>query len=150
VDGSEATKIPFTVNAEVAVGPAVEFEYPIEDTPTFRVKQIRDAVPSPDGTRLAFSGLDRLYVMDLPDGEPRRLTNEETGEFHPTWSPDGRSVAYVTWNDSVGHIQRVPAAGGRPARLTGVSAYRRGRRTGGGSWRSAPTRETSRNPLTRS
>ncbi len=123
VDGSEATKIPFTVNAEVAVGPAVEFEYPIEDTPTFTVSQIRDAVPSPDGTRLAFGALDRLYVMTLPDGQPRRLTNEETGEFQPTWSPDGRSVAYITWNDSVGHIKRVPAGGGRPTQLTRVSAF---------------------------
>ncbi|MGD8869115.1 MAG: amidohydrolase family protein [Gemmatimonadales bacterium] len=123
VDGSEATKIPFTVNAEVAVGPEVRFEYPIEDTPTFTVKQIRDAVPSPDGTQLAFSALDRLYIVDLPDGQPRRLTNEETGEFEPTWSPDGRAVAYVTWNDSVGHIKRVPAAGGRPTQLTRVSAY---------------------------
>ncbi len=123
VDGSEATKIPFTVNAEVAVGPAVEFEYPIEDTPTFTVSQIRDAVPSPDGTRLAFGALDRLYVMTLPDGQPRRLTNEETGEFQPTWSPDGRSVAYITWNDSVGHIKRVPADGGRPTQLTRVSAF---------------------------
>ncbi|UCF19582.1 MAG: PD40 domain-containing protein, partial [Gemmatimonadota bacterium] len=123
VDGSEATKIPFTANAEVAVGPAVEFEYPIEDAPTFTVKQIRDAVPSPDGTRIAFSALDRLYIMDLPDGEPRLLTNEETGEFHPTWSPDGRAVAYVTWNDSVGHIKRVAATGGRPTQLTRVSAY---------------------------
>ena len=123
VDGGEPTNIPFTVNAEVAVGPEVEFEYPIEDTPTFTVKQIRNAVPSPDGSRLAFSALDRLYIVDLPDGEPRRLTNEETGEYYPTWSPDGRSIAYVTWNDSEGHIKRVSAGGGSPTQLTRVSAY---------------------------
>jgi len=123
VDGSEATQIPFAVNAEVAVGPAVEFEYPIEDTPTFTVRQIRDAVPSPDGARIAFSALDRLYIVELPDGQPRRLTNDETGEFHPTWSPDGRAIAYVTWNDSIGHIKRVSASGGRPTQLTRVSAY---------------------------
>jgi Tol biopolymer transport system component len=123
VDGSPATQIPFTVNAEVAVGPAVEFEYAIEDEPTFTVKQIRDAVPSPDGRRGAFTALDRLYVMDLPNGAPRRLTNANTGEYYPTWSPDGDAVAYVTWNDSVGHIMRVPAGGGRPTQLTRVSAY---------------------------
>ncbi len=123
IDGSEPAKIPFTVDAEVAVGPEVRFEYPVDDSPTFTVKQIRDAVPSPDGRRIAFTALDRLYVMDLPDGTPRRLTDQEVGEYFPTWSPDGRHIAYVTWNDTVGHIMRVPAQGGRPIRLTATPAY---------------------------
>ena len=125
LDDSGPTEIPFTVEAEVAVGPEVEFEYPIEDTPTFVAKQIRDAVPSPDGTRLAFTSLDRLYVQDLPDGTPRRLTNQNVGEFHPVWSPDGSAVAFVTWDDVAGegHIMRVPAGGGNATRVTQTSAY---------------------------
>jgi hypothetical protein len=125
VDGSEPSEIPFTVEAEVAIGPAVSFQYAIEDTPTFDVKQIRDARPSPDGGRIVFTALDRLYVADLPDGEPRRLTTDEIGEFQPVWSPDGASVAYVTWNDDTGegHIRRVPAAGGSPRTVTAVPAY---------------------------
>ncbi|HYV98520.1 MAG TPA: amidohydrolase family protein [Gemmatimonadaceae bacterium] len=123
VDGSDATKIPFSVDAEVAVGPEVKFEYPVEQTPTFTIKQIRDAVPSPDGRRVAFSALDRVYVADLPNGSPRRLTTQDVGEYQPTWSPDGQSIAYVTWDEAQGHIMRVPAAGGTPVRLTRVSAY---------------------------
>jgi Tol biopolymer transport system component len=123
VDGGAPAKIPFTVQAEVAVGPEVTFEYPIEDAPTFTVKQIRDAVPSPDGGRIAFTALDRLYVMDLPSGTPRRLTTQEVGEYYPTWSPDGQSIAYVTWDESEGHIMRVRAAGGTPRRLTTHAAY---------------------------
>jgi Tol biopolymer transport system component len=123
VDGSEPSEIPFTVNAEVAVGPEVRFQYPIEDTPTFTVKQIRDAVPSPDGSKVAFTALDRLYVMDLPDGTPRRLTDQEVGEYYPAWSPDGASVAFTTWDDRDGYIMRVRAGGGSPRRLTEVSAF---------------------------
>jgi Tol biopolymer transport system component len=123
VDGSDPTEIPFTVSAEVAVGPDVNFQYPIEDTPTFTVKQIRDPVPSPDGSRLAFTALDRLYVMDLPDGTPQRLTDQEVGEYYPTWSPDGASIAFTTWDDSQGHIMRVRASGGSLRRLTQVSAF---------------------------
>ena len=125
IDGTAATQIPFTVNADVAMGPAVEFRYPISDSTTFTVKQIRDGVPSPDGTKLVFSALDRLYVSDLPNGTPRRLTNQEVGEFQPTWSPDGRQIAYVTWNDSTGegYLMRAPATGGAPARVTPQAAY---------------------------
>jgi Tol biopolymer transport system component len=125
VDGGEAVPIPFTVDAEVAIGPEVSFEYPVDDAPTFTVKQIRDAVPSPDGTRLAFTALDRLYVVDMEGGPPRRLTGQEVGEHHPAWSPDGSALVFVTWDDATGegHLVRVPAGGGTPVRLTRVSAY---------------------------
>ena len=125
VDGSDPVEIPFTVNAEVAIGPEVEFEYPIEDTPTFTVKQIRDARASPDGSRIAFVALDRLYVADLPDGTPRRLTSDDVGEFQPVWSPDGSQVAYVTWDDVAGegYIRRVAADGGASANLTAPGYY---------------------------
>ncbi len=125
VDGSAPSNIPFTVNAEVAVGPAVMFEYPIEDTPTFTARQIRDAVPSPDGSRVAFSAMDRLYVMDLPNGTPARLTRQEVGEFQPAWSADGRSIAFVTWDEAEGHIMNVSAGGGNPRQLTAASGYYR-------------------------
>jgi Tol biopolymer transport system component len=122
VDGTPATKIPFSVDAQVAVGPRLKFDYPIEDSPTFTVKQIRDAVPSPDGRRIAFTSLDRVYVMDLAGGTPRRVTDREVGEYFPTWSPDGTAIAYATWDENSGHIMRANLAGGAPVQLTTVSA----------------------------
>ena len=127
VDGSAPTRIPFTVNADVALGPPLEFRYPISDSLNFTVKQIRDPVPSPDGTKIAFSALDRLYIADLPAGTPRRLTNQEAGEFQPAWSPDGTSIAYVTWDDASGegYLMRARVAGppAPPTRLTPASAF---------------------------
>lgn len=126
LDGSDPTEIPFTVNAEVAVGPELKFEYPIEDTPTFLARQIRDPQPSPDGSRVAFSAMDRLYVVDLPDGTPERVTNLEVGEYYPSWSPDGREISFITWDDTEGHVMKVNSDGGRPTQLTQQSAFYQG------------------------
>jgi Tol biopolymer transport system component len=123
VDGSEATEIPFTVNAEVAVGPEVKFQYPILDAATFTARQIRNPSPSPDGNRVAFTAMDRLYVMEVPGGTPQRLTTQEVGEYYPTWSPDGEEIAFVTWDDSEGHVMKVDSDGGTPRRVSDRSAF---------------------------
>jgi imidazolonepropionase-like amidohydrolase/Tol biopolymer transport system component len=119
VDTKQATEIPFEVDVVQALGPHVAFDYRIPDSTTFTIKQIRDATPSPDGKRLAFVALDRLYVMDYPNGTPKRLTKSDHGEFEPAWSPDGQWIAYTTWDDSIGYLDRVRSDGsGRPQRLT--------------------------------
>ena len=124
IDGSEATPIPFRVDVELAIGPLVDFDYRIEDTETFVAKQVRDAVPSPGGDRIAFALLSRVYVMEWPDGTPRRLTEADVNEHMPAWSPDGEAIAYATWDDQAGgHIYRVDADGGEPERLTTAPAF---------------------------
>src|SRR5690606_26043466 len=61
IAGGAPREIPFTAEVVQPMGPAVHFTYPIADSATFVVKQIRDAVPSPDGRRIAFVALDRLH-----------------------------------------------------------------------------------------
>ncbi len=106
VPSGKKTMIPFTADVEQKLGPLSQFQYPINDT-TLTVQQIRDAHPSPDGRKLVFTAVDRLWVMDLPNGTPKRLTNGKIGEFDPVWSPDGSSIAYVTWTDSGGQLMRI-------------------------------------------
>jgi Tol biopolymer transport system component len=102
VDKSTPTKIPFTANVEMAMGPEVKFSYRVDTSATLTAKQVRDLVPSPDGRQVAFSALSRVYVMDWPNGTPRRVSTADVGEFGPAWSPDGRSLAWATWNDVTG------------------------------------------------
>ncbi|MGH7718439.1 MAG: amidohydrolase family protein, partial [Gemmatimonadaceae bacterium] len=121
--GGTATNIPFTANVDLALGPLVKFEYEINDS-TLTVQQIRGARPSPDGRRLAFIALDKLWLMDLPQGRPRRVTTMNVGEHSPVWSPDGRYIAFVTWTEEGGDIYRVRADGrGAPERLTQQHAF---------------------------
>ncbi|MEJ2540491.1 MAG: amidohydrolase [Gemmatimonadota bacterium] len=124
VDGGAASPIPFQAGVALPLGPVVDFDYPIPDTPTFMAKQIRDAVASPDGRRLAFTVLNDLYVMETPGGTPRRLADDLDAVLqHPTWSPDGEWIAFAAWHDDEGgQLWRVPSVGGSPMQLTTVPA----------------------------
>ena len=113
-EGAEPIAVPFRVRTELEIGPELAFKYPVDDSVRFTVRQIRDAVPSPDGRTLAFAALDRLYVRPIPDGEPRRLTDLDLVEAQPAWSPDGAWIAFVTWSSDGGHLYKVRADGSAP------------------------------------
>lgn len=68
VPSGQATEIAFTAKVDQPLGPLVRFDYPIDDQ-KLTISQIRGARPSPDGTRVVFSALDRLWVADLPAGK---------------------------------------------------------------------------------
>jgi len=124
VAGGNAIEIPFEVDVELEMGPRLKFEYPISDEEEMIVTQIRDGVPSPDGKKLVFTALNRLYTIDIPSGEPKRLTNFDMTEAQPTWSPDGKSIAFVTWSDTEGgSIYKLVMDGkAKPVKLTKESA----------------------------
>jgi Tol biopolymer transport system component len=123
VPSGTATPIPFRAKVAQAAGPLVRFSYPV-DTGDVLLHQVRNPVASPDAKRIAFSALDRLYVMDWPRGTPRRVTRDSVHEQVPTWSPDGEWVAYVSWGDKGGGVYRARADGkGKPERLTDTPGF---------------------------
>ena len=114
-----ATVIPFRASVRHTVTAAAR--YPQQVAPdTVDVRMLRWASVSPDGRHLAYSALGRVWVRPLPDGTPRRLTRADGAwELYPAWSPDSRSLAYVTWSDSAyGAVWTAPIAGGAPRRVT--------------------------------
>lgn len=55
---------------------------------------------SPDGSQLALTvasgfGLD-IFLVNMNDGSSTRLSRSGSYEFWPSWSPDGRSIAFVS------------------------------------------------------
>jgi Tol biopolymer transport system component/imidazolonepropionase-like amidohydrolase len=111
VDGTKPAEIPFTANVTLELGPRLEFKYPVSDSSHALVTQIRNAVPSPDGKKLAFTALNRLYMMDYPGGTPKRLTTHDFTEAQPTWSQDGSSIVFTTWTPDGGNLYKVNTIG---------------------------------------
>jgi len=122
LDGSAPAEIPFSVDLRLELGPRLEFKYPVSDSAYGLATQIRDAVPSPDGKRLALTVLDRLYVMDYPKGTAKRLTSNNFTEAQPAWSRDGKSIVFVSWTPQGGQLYKVAAAGGPAQQLTKAPA----------------------------
>ena len=124
IDTGEEREIPFRAEVNLDIGPLLNFQRRVEEGPV-RSRLIQDPVQSPDGKRLVFSAMAHLYVMDLDERRPRRLTSAAAHEFKPAWSPDGETIAYVTWEyNGSGHIWTVPAGGsGTPRKLTTSPAF---------------------------
>jgi Tol biopolymer transport system component len=111
-DGS-VSNIPFAVNDTRDVIDAIRPS--VEVAPdTFQTRMPRFAAVSPDGQRVVFETLGKLYIMDTDGGEPRRLTRDTSDrhEIFPSWSRDGRSIVFATWDDEdLGSIRTISATG---------------------------------------
>ncbi|HEX5760288.1 MAG TPA: amidohydrolase family protein [Thermoanaerobaculia bacterium] len=113
VASRKVSDIPFHVRATKQTTPALRF--PQEVAPArFATKMLRWVEVSPKGDRAVFQTLGKLWVRDLPNGKPRRLTRQdEHFEHFPAFSRDGRSIVYTTWDDEeLGRVRVVSAAGG--------------------------------------
>jgi imidazolonepropionase-like amidohydrolase/Tol biopolymer transport system component len=126
IDLAEKTvsDIPFHVKGERKILPAVRV--PIEVAPAeFDVKMLRGVAVSPKGDAVAYSALGHIYVRRLPDGKPERATQgDKRFEFMPSWSRDGQSIAYVSWDDEeLGSVRVIGAGGGESRAVTAKAGH---------------------------
>jgi imidazolonepropionase-like amidohydrolase/Tol biopolymer transport system component len=113
VAAGTAREIPFRVRGSRTLFDVVRS--PIDPAPgEFDTKMLRWVEVSPKGDLVVYQALGHLYVRALPAGTPRRLTKQtDHFEFYPSFSRDGLSIVYTTWDDeSLGSVRVAPAGGG--------------------------------------
>jgi imidazolonepropionase-like amidohydrolase len=111
-------EIPFHVAGTRFVEDAVRQQKDVAPA-SFKTKMVRFAQKSPDGSHIIYEALGNIWITDGSGNSPKRLTRSDEFESYPAFSRDGRSIAYVAWDDDkAGRIKVVGAGGGEGRAVT--------------------------------
>src|SRR6267143_5621369 len=90
------------------------------------LKAVGNPQLSPDGKWVAYTvteyslkdnrGITRIWLVDLASGSTRQLTAGPGSDRQPRWSPDGRTLAFVSTRENGAQLWVLPVAGGEARR----------------------------------
>lgn len=108
-----AQKLPFDVEALLSLA------------------RIGDPQVSPDGRTVAFTvqTIDvaknakptQIHVVPLGGGAPRQITQEGTSNTNPRWSPDSKTIYFISNRGGSSQIWSMDASGGGARQITSLS-----------------------------
>lgn len=87
--------IPF--HAQLTVGQPSSYRHKEQDFNSRRPQPVKGIVSptlSPNGEQIAFVALSDLWLLQLGEKTPRRLTDDTYWAATPAWAPDGKRLAY--------------------------------------------------------
>jgi dipeptidyl aminopeptidase/acylaminoacyl peptidase len=99
----------------------------IEDL--YDLKWISDPQISPDGLNVAYvvktvsekerkKYQNRIWMLHLATGHSHPFTSGEKSDTAPRWSPDGKTIAFISNRSGDNQVWLVPVAGGEARQLT--------------------------------
>jgi dipeptidyl aminopeptidase/acylaminoacyl peptidase len=92
--------------------------------------RLSDPQISPDGQRVSYTVatpdyeanrlVKNIWIVALAGGEPRQLTRGGSDE-RARWSPDGKSIAYLSSSDGTAKVFTIGVDAGTPDKITSLS-----------------------------
>jgi dipeptidyl aminopeptidase/acylaminoacyl peptidase len=124
-----ALSLPAAAPKDAAPRPAT-----IDDL--MKVKNVVDPQLSPDGSRVVYTvsaaNFDAgrydsdLWLVSVKGGPPTRLTNAPGLNSSPRWSPDGKTIAFLSDRGGKAQVWLISPDGGEARKLTGAPAPAKG------------------------
>ena len=96
VGSTTAQTIPFQAIVALPRNTYKRKTYDFDSQKTQPVMGIKGPAVSPDGNQIAFAALGDLWLLTKGTKAPERLTQGLAMDIEPTWSPDGKKLAYVS------------------------------------------------------
>ncbi|MGC2420719.1 MAG: hypothetical protein WA405_03610, partial [Candidatus Acidiferrales bacterium] len=104
---------------------------PITVQDLLSIHRVSDPQISPDGLWVSYTVATpdlpanhiskNIWIVPARGGVPRQLTSTGSDE-RPRWSPDGKTLAFLSSRDGASQIYAMPSTGGAPTRITFLSA----------------------------
>lgn len=77
----------------------------------------RNAI-SPDGSKVAFTYMGDIFLVDTEGGKAQQLTTNPAYDSAPMWTHDGKEIVFSSYREKSKDIYKVSAEGGAPLRMT--------------------------------
>jgi len=94
----------------------------------YKIKGISDPRISPDGEWIAYtisvpdleknSSNSDIWLIPAAGGTPIRLTNSPKSDHSPRWSPDGKTIAFVSSREGTSNLFLIGVDGGEARQIT--------------------------------
>jgi dipeptidyl aminopeptidase/acylaminoacyl peptidase len=115
----------------LAIAPVTFAKRPITFEDLTKIQRVSDPQISPDGKWVAYvqgavdlegnKTVRHLWLVPTGGGEPRQLTRGEGSDTRPRWSPDGKSIAFISTRGGTSQVWIVPVDGGEARQVTTIS-----------------------------
>lgn len=104
---------------------------PITFEDMYKMGRVADAQPSPDGRFILYSitwfdleknsSNSEIYRVPVEGGNPKQLTVNQGYDGNARWSPDGKTIAYISTKEEGPQVWLMDADGSNQRRITSIS-----------------------------
>ncbi|OQX85351.1 MAG: hypothetical protein B6D63_02465 [Candidatus Latescibacteria bacterium 4484_7] len=119
---------PASTGGVAAVAARAETKKPFTPDEIWKLNRVSDPELSPDGKWIAYvvtvTDFDAnrrnsdIYIIPSTGGKPKKMTTSDKSDNSPRWSPDGKTIAFLSSRDGDTQIYLLPINGGEARKLT--------------------------------